>query len=221
MSYLSYLRKLRLPYFALVAAALSLLALTPLHAAAQGANPNQNPKKPFVQEVTGTLPNGSRFEGTISDLAFSYENVNGKDQLMLKGVLNGDVDTGRDKTKIKDQAFKVPATLSQTAPAAQEADSSAAHEIVLPAVALQQQATCDILFLTVGPINLDLLGLVVNLSPIVLNIDAVPGPGNLLGNLLCAIAGLLDPGSNLDLTGVLRNVLISLINALNQILAGL
>ena len=56
------------------------------------------------------------------------------------------------------------------------------------------QAVCDILFLDLGPISLDLLGLTVDLSQIELDINAVPGPGNLLGNLLCAVAGLLDGG---------------------------
>ncbi len=56
------------------------------------------------------------------------------------------------------------------------------------------QAVCDILFLDLGPISLDLLGLTVDLSQIILDINAVPGPGNLLGNLLCAVAGLLDGG---------------------------
>jgi hypothetical protein len=57
------------------------------------------------------------------------------------------------------------------------------------------QATCDILHLELGPLELDLLGLVVNLNRIVLDIDAQSGPGNLLGNLLCSVAGLLDnPG---------------------------
>lgn len=52
---------------------------------------------------------------------------------------------------------------------------------------------CQVLNLVLGPINLDLLGLVVRTNRINLRIDAVPGPGNLLGNLLCAITGLLDP----------------------------
>jgi hypothetical protein len=56
------------------------------------------------------------------------------------------------------------------------------------------QAVCDILFLDLGPISLNLLGLTVDLSRITLDINAVPGPGNLLGNLLCGIAGLLDGG---------------------------
>jgi len=51
---------------------------------------------------------------------------------------------------------------------------------------------CPILFLDVGPIFLDLLGLQVDVSQIVIDITAVAGEGNLLGNLLCAVAGLLD-----------------------------
>jgi hypothetical protein len=54
------------------------------------------------------------------------------------------------------------------------------------------QASCEILDLTLGPLDLDLLGLVVHLDTVHLEITAEPGPGNLLGNLLCAIAGLLD-----------------------------
>src|SRR5215208_2026747 len=50
--------------------------------------------------------------------------------------------------------------------------------------------TCSILDLTLGPLDLDLLGLVVHLDQVHLTIDAESGPGNLLGNLLCAIVGL-------------------------------
>ena len=52
--------------------------------------------------------------------------------------------------------------------------------------------SCQILNLVLGPLDLDLLGLEVHLNRVVLNIEATPGPGNLLGNLLCAIVGLLD-----------------------------
>ena len=57
--------------------------------------------------------------------------------------------------------------------------------------------TCDILHLELGPLDLDLLGLVVHLNKIVLDIDAQSGAGNLLGNLLCGVAGLLDNPSGL------------------------
>ena len=72
-------------------------------------------------------------------------------------------------------------------------------------------ARCDILFLDLGPINLDLLGLVVDLSAIQLDIHAVPGAGNLLGNLLCAVAGLLDGPNPI---GNALNQLLGLINNL-------
>jgi hypothetical protein len=65
------------------------------------------------------------------------------------------------------------------------------QQLQLP-VTLQQGQVCTILELTLGPLDLNLLGLRVQLDEVHLLITAVEGPGNLLGNLLCAIAGLLD-----------------------------
>jgi hypothetical protein len=70
---------------------------------------------------------------------------------------------------------------------------------------------CSILDLDLGPLHLDLLGLVIDLAPVHLDITAVPGAGNLLGNLLCAVAGLLD--RNGPLTGISA--------LLNRLLTGL
>ena len=75
-------------------------------------------------------------------------------------------------------------------------------------------STCDILNLVLGPLHLDVLGLVVDLNQVVLNITAVQGAGNLLGNLLCAITGLLDAGS-------IGTTLVNLLNQLLGVLAGL
>ena len=62
----------------------------------------------------------------------------------------------------------------------------------------QSAATdCPVLDLTLGPINLDILGLVVETSPICLQIIAHPGE-ELLGDLLCSVAHLLDGGLSLD-----------------------
>ena len=58
-------------------------------------------------------------------------------------------------------------------------------------------STCSILHLDIGPIALDILGLKVDLSRIVLDITAETGAGNLLGNLLCAVANLLNDPSGL------------------------
>jgi hypothetical protein len=74
-------------------------------------------------------------------------------------------------------------------------------------------STCDILHLTLGPLDLTLLGLVVHLDRIRLDITAQPGPGNLLGNLLCAIAGLLDGSAPLtSLAALLRAIQFIVMN---------
>jgi hypothetical protein len=62
---------------------------------------------------------------------------------------------------------------------------------------LVKRSTCDILELELGPISIDLLGLHIDLSKVVLTITAEAGAGNLLGNLLCQVAGLLDNPSAL------------------------
>ena len=63
----------------------------------------------------------------------------------------------------------------------------------LPLPPLPAGNACSILSLDLGPINLNVLGLVVRTNQIQLRIDAVQGPGNLLGNLLCGITGILEP----------------------------
>jgi hypothetical protein len=63
-----------------------------------------------------------------------------------------------------------------------------------------------------------LLGLEVLLSRITLDVNALPVPGALLGNLLCAVAGLLD---GVNLNALLQGVLTNLLTAINDILGGL
>lgn len=76
---------------------------------------------------------------------------------------------------------------------------------------------CDVLTLELGPLDLNVLGLQVDLSQINLDIVAQPGSGNLLGNLLCSVAGLLDGGLGGGLGGLLDGV----VDALNGLLNGL
>jgi len=242
------MKKLRLPYIAFLVALASLVFAAPLQAMAiqapesgpaltvldhhkpghdngkgKGRDKDRNREGERLElDVRGTLRNGGTLEGTISDLAFSYENG----LLMLSGVLNGTATVGGRETEIEGQHFKVPARLSQTGPTAQASGEASDDEVLAifdPAAfsAQQQQQRCDVLFLFLGPIYLNLLGLEVILTPLVLDINAIPGPGNLLGNLLCALAGLLDPGAGLNLSGILQGVLNSLIAALNDLLGRL
>lgn len=100
----------------------------------------------------------------------------------------------------KSRSFEFPVQFNQTSPAP-NADG------------VVQQATCDILNLDLGPLDLNVLGLVVHLDQVILDITGETGGGNLLGNLLCAITGLLDPlGSLLELLDLL-NQLIDLIGS--------
>jgi hypothetical protein len=71
--------------------------------------------------------------------------------------------------------------------------------------------TCNILTLVLGPLHLNLLGLVVDLNQVNLVITAVQGPGNLLGNLLCAVANLLNRGVPLGSLAPLLNGILALL----------
>jgi len=73
---------------------------------------------------------------------------------------------------------------------------------------LEANDACTILTLDLGPLDLDLLGLVVELSAIDLDITAERGPGNLLGNLLCAVTGIFDRGGPLQTVSNLLNRLL-------------
>jgi len=78
---------------------------------------------------------------------------------------------------------------------------------------------CSILDLELAPINLNLLGLHVDTSPICLSITAFEGQG-LLGDLLCGLAGGDGLLTNLDGTlGLTDGVLSGLSDGLGQILA--
>ena len=76
-------------------------------------------------------------------------------------------------------------------------------------------SACDILNLVLGPLDLNVLGLEIHLQRVVLDIVAVAGAGQLLGNLLCAVAGLLDGSPLAGLLGQLSTLLNQILAALN------
>lgn len=162
----------------LLAGAVGLVPAASSASAAPAAPTAASAAKPAATTlpVTGTLPDGTAFAGSLSNLSTSV--VNGVVQ--LSGTIAG---TG------------IPAGgTSFTAP--------------LQNAAVTQG--CSILNLDLGPLNLDLLGLVIDLAPVSLDITAVPGAGKLLGNLLCAVAGLLDgPGGALGGIAALLNRLLT------------
>jgi hypothetical protein len=151
--------------------------------------------KSITSAVTGTFTNKDgtgTFKGTFRPTSFSVVN----------GVLKA---TGRLKGTLTEANGTSLGKVSQTAtlPVQTTATSTAAA----PAV-----AACNVLNLVLGPLNLNLLGLVVTLNQVNLNITAVPG--SLLGDLLCDVANLLNGGG---LGGLLTEVSA----LLNEILAAL
>lgn len=170
--------------------------------------------------ITGTATNGAPFTGTFH--AQRFQRIGNR--IFAVGVVNGTL----GGQPVADQAVALPLILGSPqgpgqdpqelgALTPQDGVRSALATAGDQALIVPTQATCPILHLTLGPLDLNLLGLMVHLNQVVLNIDAQAGPGNLLGNLLCAVANLLN-GPNL---GILTNLLNQIVNLLNGILAGL
>ena len=111
---------------------------------------------------------GAVFAGTFQLQKFATD----QGQLVATGLLTGVVTSAAGVTTSVVRTVALPAAVTQT--------------------------SCAILHLDLGPLNLDLLGLQVNLNRIILDITAQAGAGNLLGNLLCAVTNLLNDPTGLS-----------------------
>ena len=132
--------------------------------------------------VTGALADGGTFQGLLNVTQLAVSNG----QLLVSGVLTGTATS----------ATGVVTTINQTFQA-----------VAGSLIGGGAGGVCDILFLDLGPLHLDVLGLTVDLSRVTLDVNAVPGAGNLLGNLLCSLTGLLDNGGPLaGLTQLLNRI---------------
>ena len=179
-------------FAALMVCAVSLGAAGTASAAQQPAG------TPLTQTVNVTGTKG--FEGTLAIDRFATRN--GK--MVAIGTLKGTVRKNGKTKRVKARTVTLPASVVGA--------GSGAKAAQVPPI----PGACQILNLVLGPITLNLLGLVVRTNQINLRIDAVPGDGNLLGNLLCGLTGILNPTGALgELTGAIQD----LTAALNAILA--
>jgi hypothetical protein len=173
--------------------------------------------------VAGTVAGGGKFAGT-----FNIQRCAAQDgKVVAIGVISGPLtDSAGDGVPTGLQTGALPVTLSSgpAAAAARPADGEAKFvktsydrsgtvTYLGAAGAVPAQASCEILRLSIGAINLNLLGLQVSLSPILLVITAQPA-GGLLGQLLCASANLLNPPGPLTQLIALLNQLLALLNSL-------
>ena len=154
-----------------------------------GAVAAKQPTGSLSVPVTGTTDNSGSFTGVVGITRFATQGGN----LVALGTLSG--------------------TLTD---AAGVASTITAQPVALPVSAAG--TTCAILHLTLGPVDLNLLGLVVHLNQVVLNIDAQSAPGNLLGNLLCAVAHLLDGTGPLGGLTALLNQILAILQGIGLVL---
>ena len=156
-------------------------------------------------DVTGTAADGTQFAGTFKFKRF----VQKRGVVYAMGRLTG---TLGDRAVHRNVSLPVMGA-DNPAPMAPSTHGRSFHQTT------PTPGACEVLHLVLGPLDLNLLGLRVNLDTVDLLIEAIPGAGNLLGNLLCGVAGLLDPGSGLG--GLLNNLLGALTNLLNGLIGGL
>ena len=168
--------------------------------------------EPAKVRGTWTDPDTGR-TGRIVAKFMPTEFVENDDGIAVEGVLTG-VFTGK-LPKDQQRQFSEPFTMEVLSGSTPGDATSAAFQTA--AFAPASSHGCDILNLDLGPLDLNLLGLQIDLAPVVLDIVAQPGAGALLGNLLCAVAGLLDGVGGGGLGGLLDGV----IDALNGLLGGL
>jgi hypothetical protein len=179
--------------FALVGSFVAIPATSALAQSGTGrGHDRDNPAPRLEVPITGLAEGVGTFAGTLSITRFAIENQ----RLVAVGQITGAV---RDTTGrvLRAVVSDVSVPVSKNASAA----GGCSDEV-------STQQACEILSLVLGPLNLDLLGLVIDLDTVVLDITAVPGAGNLLGNLLCAIVGLLDaPTVGQQIVGLLNQVI--------------
>lgn len=147
--------------------------------------------------VKGKTENGDRVSGSFTPIKV----VQRDGTMYVKGFLRGVIDDEGANTRFSGMQTIPIKKINGTSLTSSRAASSA--------------AACDVLNLVLGPLDLDLLGLQISLNRVVLDIVAVAGAGNLLGNLLCAVVGLLDGGPLAGLLGQLQTLLNQILGLLN------
>jgi hypothetical protein len=156
-----------------VLGAVAALALLLVGGAGPAAAQTKSAPLTKVVKMTGTAKNGKKFTGTYTISRFTQSG--GK--LYAVGAVKGKL-KGRN---VKRSGVRVPVTLARS-------QAAGASQLPNPT-----PGACQILDLVLQPIDLNLLGLHLATSRIEVLLEAVPGANALLGNLLCAITGILDP----------------------------
>lgn len=221
-----YARFVAMLMLAFVPVTLAVVAASPASAQDSGEGPlaGSLPIHGVLQDESGEV---GTFQGSVSELVASDDD----DELTLDGMLSGLAVIDGDTVRITDQEFSsvvepsVAGSIDAEDYSADDGDADEGEgddeDDATPvggrlsgaqAFGLQtatDEGKCDVLFLNIQPITLNLLGLEVLTSPITIDVNAIPGEGNLLGNLVCSLAGLLDgtPDAIAEITDQLNQIL--------------
>jgi hypothetical protein len=138
------------------------------------------PPTATLGNLTGTSATGGTFTGTLTNARFARQNG----VVTLVGNLTGTLTNAAGTVigNVTNQAISVPVTGAAAA------------------------GSCSILDLTLGPLHLDVLGLVVDLNQVHLQLTGQTGNGQLLGNLLCGLANAVN-GNGGGLANILNRLL--------------
>jgi hypothetical protein len=156
----------------LLLAATAAFAVMLLGGAGPAAAQTSPTKLTKTVKLTGKAAGGKKFSGTYTIQRFTRSGS----KLFAVGTVKGRL-KGHRVTK---KNVRIPVALQRHGATTSQAPNPT-------------PGACQILDLVLQPIDLNLLGLHVATSRIEALIEAVPGAGALLGNLLCAITGILDP----------------------------
>ena len=148
--------------------------------------------------IAGSVTTGGTFAGTLNILRFEARDKH----VVAIGIVRGSVAGVEKPFSVLTGEVVLPVAVG---PASQAAAASTALMAQQPAVA-QQATTCQALNLSVGAVNLNLLGLTVITQPI--SIDISGDSSAPLGNLVCTILDTL-------------NNVVGLVGLLNQLLGTL
>lgn len=174
--------KNKLMSIALLVAVVTMFAFAPMTSAQ--AAPSQAVSG-LTAPVTGTFTDALGGTGTFAGTFTVTRFVNQNGAVAAVGTLTG---------TMTDSLGNVLGTPTQ--------------QLTIPIANLS--ATCQVLHLELGPLDLTLLGLNVHLDKIVLDITATRG-GGLLGDLLCSLAGALNGASPVNaIVQLLNNILRAL-----------
>lgn len=198
---------------AVLAAVMSVAAELPAGA--------QAPRAPAAVSLaaTGTFARGGEFTGTITINRFEQRGNDIVAVGLVRGVLSrgsrtlgsaiaGEV-TWPVAVRVGGQVFASGAVRTPGTPMPVAWSPDARSEFGL----LRVQEACQVVDLALGPVNVDVLGVQIALSPVTFNLSGVTGTP--LGDLVCAVSDLLG-----NVAGLV-NLLNSVLGLLTGLLGGL